>query len=116
MCACRKSGVLAEQLTAAEAKIRRLELVAAAHSELQAQVEPLQGELRLWRSALAGAAGSGSDTGPEAVLQLLENLRGQVLSLKEHAGQKEAESRRLQGQRSIDYSWTIAKCSSSRFL
>ncbi|CAL8462910.1 g2444 [Coccomyxa elongata] len=92
----RKSGVLAEQLAAAEAKIRRLELVAAAHSELQAQVEPLQGELRLWRSALTGAAGSGGSTGPEAVLQLLENLRGQVLSLTEHAGEKEAEARRLQ--------------------
>lgn len=98
MYACRKSGVLAEQLAAAEAKIRRLELVAAAHSELQAQVEPLRGELRLWRSALTGAADSGSSNGPEAVLQLLENLRGQVLSLTEHAGEKEAEARRLQGR------------------
>ncbi|EIE27827.1 hypothetical protein COCSUDRAFT_83447 [Coccomyxa subellipsoidea C-169] len=92
----RKSGILAEQLMASEGKVRRLEAVAAAHSELQAQVEPQQAELRLWRSALAGAAGAGSAAGPEAVLQLLEDLRGQVLTLKEHTGEKEAEARRLQ--------------------
>ena len=83
---------------ASEGKVRRLEAVAAAHSELQAQVEPQQAELRLWRSALAGAAGAGSAAGPEAVLQLLEDLRGQVLTLKERTGEKEAEARRLQGR------------------
>jgi hypothetical protein len=93
----RKSGILAEQLAASEAKVRRLEAVAAAHNELQAQLEPQQTELRLWRSALAGVAGAGSGAGPEAVLQLLEELRGQVLTLKERAGEKEAEARRLQG-------------------
>ncbi|KAK9907279.1 hypothetical protein WJX75_000576 [Coccomyxa subellipsoidea] len=92
----RKSGILAEQLAASEAKVRRLEAVAAAHNELQAQLEPQQTELRLWRSALAGVAGAGSGAGPEAVLQLLEELRGQVLTLKERAGEKEAEARRLQ--------------------
>lgn len=94
---CRKSGILAEQLAAAEAKVRRLEAVAAAHSELQAQVQPHQAELQLWRSTLAGAAGATSGVGPEAVLQLLEKLRGQVLASKERAGEKEAEARRLQG-------------------
>ena len=37
---CRQSGILAEQLAAADAKVKRLELVAAEHAELQARVAP----------------------------------------------------------------------------
>ncbi len=100
----RKAGILSEQLAAAEAHAKRLEAAAEAGAELQARQEPLERELRLWRSTLDGvASGSGSSGaggplgGPEGVLGLLGELRGQVLALKERGGEKEAEVHQLQG-------------------
>lgn len=81
-----------------EARAKRLEAAADAHAELQARQEPLEQELRLWRSTLDGVAAGFGPGGPEAVLQLLDDLRSQLLALKEQCGGKEAEAHRLEGE------------------
>lgn len=58
---------------------------------------PQEEELALWRSTLAGVTVT-KGGGPEGVLALLEELRSQALALREHAGEREAAARHMQGE------------------
>lgn len=96
MCVCSKSGILVEQLQAAEAKVRRLEATAAEYAQLQAQAEPQQRELEQWRS-LRGDLPDAQRT-PQAVMRMMDELRAQALALSDQTSQHKADSLRLQGK------------------
>ena len=106
MFVCSKSVILVEQLQAAEARCRRLEATAAEQAHALAEREPQQRELQQWRS-LIGDLPDEQRT-PQALMQMLGELRAQALALSEQASQHKAESLRLQGRPPVDGSMSIS--------
>ena len=104
-----KAAILEEQLQAAEVRCRRLEATAAQYAQLQATQQPQERELEQWRS-LAGDLPQ-AERGPQAVMRILEELRGQTLALADQTGQHKAEALRLQGEPAHDVSHqTLLPC------
>ena len=96
MCRCSKAAILEEQLQAAEGRCRRLEATAAQYAQLQAQQQPQQRELEQWRSLLGDLPEA--ERGPPALMRMLDDLRGQTLTLADQTGQHKAQVLRLQGE------------------
>ena len=91
-----KAAILEEQLQAAEVRCRRLEATAVLYAQLQAAQQPQKRELEQWRSLLGDLPEA--ERGPQAVMRILDELRGQTLSLADQTGQHKAEALRMQGK------------------
>ena len=103
---CSKSVILVEQLQAAEARCRRLEASAAEQAHALAEREPQHRELQQWRSLVGDL--SAEQRNPQALTQMLHELRAQALALSERASQHKAESLRLQGRPPVDRNVSVS--------